>query len=56
MKNPKTTIAGYLILAASVITVVAHVLAGGGLTQADIGAVLGAISGIGLIGASDGGH
>lgn len=56
MKNPKTTIAGYLILLASVVTVAAHVLTGAGLSQADLGAVVAAISGLGLIGASDGGH
>jgi hypothetical protein len=56
MKNPKTTIAGYLILLASVATVAAHLLTGAGLGQGDIAAVVGAISGIGLIGAADGGH
>lgn len=56
MKNPKTTIAGYLILLASVATVAAHLLSGAGLGQADIGAVVAAVSGLGLIGASDGGH
>jgi hypothetical protein len=56
MKNPKTTIAGYLLLLASVATVAAHLLGGSGLGQADIAAVIGAIGGLGLVGASDGGH
>jgi hypothetical protein len=56
MKNPKTTVAGYLILLASVATVAAHLLSGSGLGQTDIAAVVTAITGLGLIGASDGGH
>ncbi len=55
MNNPKTTITGYLILAASVLTVVAHGL-GGVLSMADLTALAGAIGGIGLISAKDGGH
>ena len=55
MKNTKTTIAGFLTLGAAVLSVVAAVLGGG-----DIGSVLTqvlvpALTGIGLIGASDGG-
>lgn len=56
MKNPKTTIAGYLMVLAAVATVVAHVLSGSGLGQTDIAAVVAAIGGLGLINASDGGH
>lgn len=56
MKNPKTTIAGYLVLLAAVATVAAHVLSGSGIGSADIGAVVAAISGIGLINSGDGGH
>ena len=56
MKNPKTTIAGYLVLLAAVATVAAHVLSGAGLGTADIGAVVAAVSGLGLINASDGSH
>ena len=56
MKNPKTTIAGYLVLAASIVTVVAHFLTAGSLNQTDMAAVIAAIAGLGLIGASDGGH
>lgn len=55
MNNSKTTIAGFLTLGAAVLSVVAAVLGGG-----DIGSVLTqvlvpALTGIGLIGASDGG-
>lgn len=56
MKNPKTTIAGYLILAASLATVAAHLLSGAGFGASDIGAVVTAVGGLGLVGASDGGH
>lgn len=55
MNNPKTTIAGYLVVAGAVLTVVAHVLTGG-LTQADFSAVMAALAGIGLVFAADGGH
>lgn len=55
MNEPKTTIAGFLTLAAAVLSVAAAVLTGG-----DIGSVLTnvfvpALAGIGLISASDGG-
>jgi hypothetical protein len=53
--NPKTTITGYLMLAASLLTVVAHGL-GGGLSAGDLAALLGAAGGVGLISARDGGH
>lgn len=55
MNNPKTTIMGYLILAASLLTVVAHGLSGV-LNAADLTALVGAIGGVGLISAKDGGH
>lgn len=55
MDNKKTTIAGYLILAASLATVVAHALTGG-LGAADFAAVISGLTGIGLIAAKDGGH
>jgi hypothetical protein len=55
LNNPKTTIAGYLTLAASLFIVVAHVFSGG-LSMADITAVIGAISGLGLIAAQDASH
>lgn len=56
MTNPKTTIAGYLVLAATLLTVVAHLLTGVGLSGADLAAIPAALAGIGLIAASDGGH
>jgi hypothetical protein len=55
LNNPKTTAAGYLILAASILTVVAHWLSGV-LSMADLNALVGAIGGAGLIAAKDGGH
>jgi hypothetical protein len=58
MKNPKTTVAGYLTLAIAILTTVYHVLTGGfsAIGSQDIPAVLAALAGIGLISASDGGH
>lgn len=53
--NPKTTITGYLMLAASLLMVVAHGL-GGSLGAADLTALLSAAGGVGLISAKDGGH
>lgn len=53
--NPKTTVTGYLMLAASLLMVVAHGLSGV-LSAADITALLGAAGGVGLISAKDGGH
>jgi hypothetical protein len=55
LNNPETTITGYLILAASLLTAVAHGLSGV-LSTADLMALVGAIGGIGLISAKDGGH
>ena len=55
MSNPKTTIAGYLVLLAAMATVAAHVLTGS-VSLADFGAILPALTGIGLIAAKDGGH
>lgn len=55
MSNPKTTIAGYLVLAAAVLTVAAHVLTGT-VSSADFAAILPAITGLGLIAGKDGGH
>lgn len=56
MRNPKTTIAGYLIIAGSIIFAVAKFLQTGALDADTIKGVIGAITGAGLIGASDGGH
>jgi hypothetical protein len=53
--NPKTTITGYLMLAASLLMVVAHGLSGA-LSITDLTALLGAAGGVGLISAKDGGH
>lgn len=55
MSNPKTTIPGYLMLAASLIVLVAHIMTGG-LVIGDVTAVMGALGGIGLVCAKDGGH
>lgn len=55
MSNPKTTIAGYLLLAASVFTLAAHLLTGN-IGAADFSLVMTGLTGLGLIGASDGGH
>jgi hypothetical protein len=55
LNNPKTTVTGYLILAASLLMVVAHGL-GGGISMADLTALAGAAGGLGLISAKDGGH
>lgn len=55
MSNPKTTITGYLMLAASLLVVVSHGLSGS-LSIADLTALLGAAGGVGLIAAKDGGH
>lgn len=56
VRNPKTTIAGYLIIAGSIIFAVAKFLQTGALDADTIKGVIGAITGAGLIGASDGGH
>lgn len=56
MKNSKTTISGYLILAATIFTVVAHFLSTGSISSADFAAIPSALAGIGLIAAADGGH
>lgn len=56
VQNPKTTIAGYLLVGASVLTVGAHILSGGGVSLVDLQSVVAALGGIGLVLASDGGH
>ena len=58
MNNPKTTIAGYLTIAIAVLTVAVHILTAGfgSLGAADIGAVMAALAGVGLISAKDGSH
>lgn len=63
MENPKTTVAGYALLVAAVATAFAH--AWGKLSSGDVGGALGslltdwpalltALTGVGLIHASDG--
>ncbi len=55
LNNPRTTLAGYLVLLSSLATLVAHVLTTG-FTSADLSAVVTAVMGLGLISAKDGGH
>lgn len=55
MTNPKTTVAGVLVLAASVLTVAVSFLKTGTITTEAMGPVLAALTGLGLIGARDGG-
>jgi len=55
MENKKTTIAGYIMLVASVLTVAARILTGGDIASA-IPELLTALGGVGLITAKDGGH
>ena len=53
MSNPKTTIAGYLVLAGAVLMAVGHLLQG---QMPDISTVLAAAAGAGLVFAKDGSH
>ncbi|MEK6710589.1 MAG: hypothetical protein AABZ64_08415 [Nitrospinota bacterium] len=55
MQNPKTTLAGYLVLGASALSFAARLLAGG-LAAAALQDLLAALAGLGLISAKDGGH
>lgn len=59
MTNPKTTIAGYLAIAIAVLSVAQHWLSGGGFVAGDLQTIINALAGVvgvGLVGASDGGH
>lgn len=56
LKNPKTTIAGYLVLLGSISTIAAHVMIGQGLSVQDLTALVTALAGVGLVLSSDGGH
>lgn len=56
LKNPKTTIAGYLLLAASIIYGVAKFLQTGSVDGETVKAIMGALGGTGLIASADGGH
>ncbi len=55
MQNPKTTMAGYLVLGASILSLAAKFV-GGGVDVGAIQEVLAALAGLGLISARDGGH
>lgn len=52
MANPKTTITGALMMVSAAAVLIAHALSGG-LTAADINALLAALGGLGLIAARD---
>lgn len=56
MVNPKTTIAGYAILAIALGYLAWKAAFGGGLVLDDLKAVIGIITGAGLIASEDGGH
>jgi hypothetical protein len=55
MKNKKTTVPGYLLIGAGVLTVAAAIMGVGDLQTAMAGLVA-AIGGAGFINAQDGGH
>lgn len=54
--NPKTTITGYAILAMAVGYLAYKAILGGGLVLNDRTAVIGILTGAGLIASEDGGH
>jgi hypothetical protein len=56
MKNPKTTIAGYMLIVGGVFTIIAHFLSNGSVSMADLNSLIVIIGGGGLVAASDGGH
>jgi hypothetical protein len=56
MQNKKTTVAGYVVLAGAALTVVGIALQGGDVGSAFVQVLLPALTGAGLIAASDGGH
>jgi len=56
VKNKKTTVAGYMVLAASALNVLAAILGGGDASAAINDSLLPAIAGAGLVSAQDGGH
>ena len=55
MVNPKTTVAGYCLIGAAVLTAAGHALTGG-LTMADVQSLIAGLAGLGLVMAKDGGH
>jgi len=56
VENQKTTWAGYLTLAVSLLGIIADVLSNGAPTGISTGGAAGAITGVGLILAKDGKH
>jgi len=54
MNHPKTTIAGYLVVAAAVLSFAAKFMSGG-IDVSAIQEIIGALAGIGLVASSDGG-
>ena len=55
LSHPKTTVVGYLTLAIVILTNVVAILKGN-WAGVDMQSVLGALAGVGLVVASDGGH
>jgi hypothetical protein len=53
MNNPKTTIAGTLMIAGAILTIAAHALQGA-ISVNDVTALLAALGGLGLVAAKDG--
>lgn len=56
MKNPRTTIAGYLVIAGALAYGVAHFLSTGTIDAETLKAVVTAVAGTGLVAGADGGH
>lgn len=56
LRNPKTTVYGYLVLASALCTLLAHALGDHGLSVTDIAHLGEALAGVGLISAGDGSH
>lgn len=56
MRNPKTTIVGYLALVSAVCTLLIHSLSGAGLNLDDLLVLSQALAGVGLIAGRDGSH
>ena len=54
MNNPKTTIAGYFVVGAALLSLVAKFF-GGGIDAMAIQEVIAALAGVGLVASSDGG-
>ena len=54
MNHPKTTVAGYLVVAAAVISFIAKFMSGG-IDATSIQEIIAALAGVGLVASSDGG-